>query len=268
MNAPTAIEKALADLIDMEKMFTHYDVAKYARSFTDDNVRLADVRSTVSGAFEDDASTNPFAGINTDNYVIDVVSVDKGNGNYAQAVLYRPQWESSYAYDPDAIQMDKTLAASTSGCCGSTPCSTPQPAATASTTIVQKAKAAAAAAASVVNKFKSPSTTTSTGSKSRQVKIDNRGRICIPSEYTKRIGASAGDVVYVHRSSVKGLLTIAAIKWSPASATYIGGYMVDCYGNVRIPEKVWNTCKVSTSTKANGDKCVSVRGETDHIVVE
>lgn len=266
MNAPTAIDKALAALIDQELMFTHYDVTKYARSFTDDNVRLSDVRATVGAAFEDDAS-NPFSDFDTSEYVIDVVNIDKGNGSSAQAVLYRPQWENSFAYDPEAIQTDKSLSASPSGCCaGLSTC--PAPAATSSTTIADKAKQAAAAAAAVVNKFKtSLSPTASTGSKSRQVKIDNRGRVCIPSEYTKRIGASAGDVVYVHRSSVQQLLTIAAIKWSPASATYIGAYMVDCYGNVRIPEKVLNTCKVSKSVKG-ADDYVSVRSETDHIVVE
>lgn len=269
MDAKTAIDTALEKLIGQETMFTHYDVTKYARSFTDDNVRHGQVVSTVVAAFED-ADSNPFSNLNTDDYNIDVVNIDKDNGVVAQAVLYRPHWEDSFSYDPDAIQTDKSLCGSGCGC-PATAAATAAPvsAANVATSAAQKAKQAAATAASVVNRLKGSvvSTSNSTASKSRQVKVDNRDRICIPSEYTKRIGASAGDVVYVHRSSVKGLLTIATIKWSPASATYIGGYMVDCYGNVRIPKKVWETCKVSTSTKGNDDY-VSVRCEIDHIVVE
>ncbi len=293
MNAHDAIVKALDDLVGQESMFTHYDVTKYARSFTDDNVRHGDVVAYVSRMMDEDSRDDDedFA---TDDYVVDVVDVEKNVGVPVQAVLYRPYWENSSAYDQDAIQTDKSLGCGAGGSCG---CSVSKP----TNPIIAKASQAAAKAAAVVKKFQNPAAGgpastpapastpitdcgptsgvlapvpkpalvgnpiphKTTGSKLRDVAVDNRGRVCIPKEFIDRIGAEAGDLVQVHKSSVKGLVTIAAIKWAATSHTHLGQYQVDCYGNVRIPRKVLSQCNVR-----NVNGVVKVRSEQDHIVIE
>ena len=257
MISTNAIEVALTKLVDTEQMFTHYDVTKFARSFTNDNVRHNDVRSYVVGVFEDPDN----APLDVSDYDIDVVDV---NGN--QAVLYRPSYASSYDYDPNDIVTDKTLASAPSGCCGGkSACNT------SSNSIIAAAQQAASHAAAIVKRFQTPAPAPAPApaptSKTRNVSIDNRGRVCIPKEYLERIGVKAGDMAHVHKSGVKGKLVIADIKWSPASHTHLGQYQADCYGNVRVPERILDQCIVAKIPFGNASS-VTVRSESNHIVIE
>lgn len=101
----------------------------------------------------------------------------------------------------------------------------------------------------------------------REVIIDNRGRICVPKSYLTRIGIEAGDMAYVQKSSVKNALVITKIGWSPASHTLLGKYQADCYGNVRIPERIHNQCSIN-KVRVGNETTVKARSEKDHIVVE
>lgn len=257
MISTNAVEIALTKLVDTEQMFTHYDVTKFARSFTNDNVRHNDVRSYVVGVFEDPDN----APLDISGYDIDVVNV---NGN--QAVLYRPCYADPLSYDPNDIVTDKTLASASSGCCGGkTACST------SSNSIIAAAQQAASHAAAIVKRFQTPvsssPSTSTTLEKSRNVYIDNRGRVCIPKDYLERIGVKAGDMAHVHKSGVKGKLVIADIKWSPSSHTHLGQYQADCYGNVRVPERILDQCIVAKIPFGKASS-VTVRSESDHIVIE
>lgn len=266
MNAQQAIEHALNELISQNRLFTNYDVTKYARSFTDENVKHSDVIAHVSVEMDD----------NTDYYITTTV-VDK-NQTRTTAVLYCPSSKYSYQYNPDAIQTDKSLKKAT--CCAGLPtCPTPLNPVTAA---INAAKNAAA----TVKKFQhsqtssgksytffnpssnvSVSNCTSSSSNTREVVIDNRGRVCIPKAFINRIGKKAGDVVYVQKSSIKGKLVISAIQWSHASCSALTTNQVDCYGNVRITPRSLNQCNVTKTTK-NGSEFVTVRSESDHIVIE
>ena len=269
MNAQEAIEHALEDLVKNEKQFTNYDVTKHARSFTDDNVKHQDVIAHVSVEMDEN-----------DYYYVDVVQAPKGSGSVG-AVLYSPTTKFVYEYSPDSIQTDKSLTKKKVGLIGSI------------SSAAAAAQAAASQAAATVRKFQGAggssipssaftsstccggSTTCGTPSSgsvaskstTREVIIDNRGRVCIPKSYIDRIGKGAGDVVYVQKSSVKGKVVISAIKWSAASCTALTTNQVDCYGNVRITPKSLDKCNVSKTTK-NGSEYVTVRSESDHIVIE
>lgn len=266
MNAQQAIAHALADLVNTNQQFTNYDVTKHARSFTDDNVRHADVISYVAVEMDEE-----------DDYYVDTVAVPKGSGSVS-AVLYSPDGMYSYEYSPNDIQTDKSkkgqcCGGSITGCTGSSPA-------------VAAATAAASQAAATVKKFQQHQTQSghtyktvnpsagvatlpnpSTAKVVREVVIDNRGRVCIPKAFIDRIGKGAGDVVYVQKSSVKGALVISAIQWSSLSHTPLTTNQVDCYGNVRITPNSLSKCNVSKTTKG-GSEYVTVRSESDHIVIE
>lgn len=277
MDAQQAIKHALSDLVKQNKQFTYYDVVKHSRSFTDDNVSEADVIAHVSVEMD-----------RKSGYYISLVGVKEGY-LYRSVILYSPSSPSfmlSSQYSPDDIQTDKSLM---SKCCGGSSCVSPA---------ISAATKAAKAAANLVKKFQNfqpdnipnvtnctttePSTccggsatcdTPASGSvasiksNTREVIIDNRGRVCIPKAYIDRIGKGAGDVVYVQKSSVKGKLVVSAIQWSAASHTPLTTNQVDCYGNVRITPKSLNKCVVAKFNK-NGNQYVTVRSEPDHIVIE
>lgn len=283
MNAQQAIEHALKDLVSNNKQFTNYDVTKHARSFTDDNVKHTDVIAHVSVEMDE-----------KDGYYVDTVYVNKGSTRVA-AVIYSPDDMFIYQYSSDNIQTNKSL--KNSSCCGgsATTCFSSGP--------INAAINAAYKAAATVKKFQNHSSVKidnctfglipqSNQTKSghnyttvvprngvvssnnlnkngtiREVMIDNRGRICIPKSFINRIGKNAGDVVYVQKSSVKGKLLISAIQWSASSCIALTTNQVDCYGNVRVTPRSLNACNVTKTTK-NGSEFVTVRSESDHIVIE
>ena len=121
MNAQQAIEHALEKLISQKKQFTHYDVTKYARSFTNDNVKHNDVIAHVAVEMDE-----------KEGYYIDTVGVYK-DGSRIFAVIYSPDDMYIYQYNSNDIQTDKSLNKDSD--------------------IVSKAKAAVASAAATVKKF-------------------------------------------------------------------------------------------------------------------
>jgi len=284
MNATQALAHALEDLVKTRKQFTNYDVTKHARSFTDDNVRHQDAISHVS--VEMDSNTD---------YYVDTVSVSskRDQSLSVSAVLYSPHSRYASEYSSNDIQTDKSLKGKSS-CCGGNPCFSDA---------VKSALDAASVASATVKKFQSGYTKTLPSSVgvfagraistiggafgagktlvgvdmagsarqgkqiTRQVIIDNRGRVCIPKSFLDRIGKTGGDVVYVQKSSIKGKLIITAIRWSDASCSYLTTNQVDCYGNVRITPKSMKQCVVKKTAKGS-DSYVTVRSESDHIVIE
>lgn len=269
MNSSQAIKHALSDLVNKNKMFTNYDVTKHARSFTDDNVRHQDVIAYVSVEMHS-GNDNDIS-----DYYVDVTNVYNDNGDSDRAIVYCPKNMNVYSYDQNAIKTNKSLISST--CCGGNSCVT---------SVMDKAKQAASAAAGFVKRFQTanagklgvpvanPASTihvanpiASVSSVVTEVIIDNRGRVCIPKSFLTRIGVKSGDLVYAHRSNIKGSLVLAAIRWSDNSHKYLGAYQVDCYGNARITHRSLRECNYG-KCQINGFDHVVVRSENDHIVID
>lgn len=222
MQATTTAANLVLDVLDefikAGKLFTAYDVTKEVRNRTQENIRHDSVNDLVYSLYM--AETTPF---DKDDYIREAHSFLNSSGILTSAQVYRPVGVDVNTYQPNDIKQTGVALVPS---------------------VAKNIPKAILGNIPVQAPLKLQPLNIKTTTLTLPVRIDQRGRLCIPNKLVRAAGFKSGNTVRVFSTgSPVGMAIGDSLTGAiPAAYEELAAYTVDKDCNVRVMGWVVSAC--------------------------